>query len=164
MSLYIPLCALLNCRCCKTGVVGNCAMEHEFVDDCIDGFAYISLYNIKIIWNIQIWMCYLKHAIVTQTHFNFLGNWNISCDFAIENSTGPAWGQVYIGSGDSLLLSGNKPLPEPMVTELYCPSGITWPEWVKGLDIWRQVTIKCLCRLKSNNIANCTYSAIWATP
>ena len=35
------------------------------------------------------------------------------------NGTGPYWPQVNIGSGNGLLPSGNKPLPEPMLTKYY---------------------------------------------
>ena len=35
------------------------------------------------------------------------------------NATGPYWLQVNIGSGDGLVPSGNKSLPEPMLTQIY---------------------------------------------
>ena len=34
------------------------------------------------------------------------------------NATRPYW-YVNIGSGNGLVLSGNKPLPEPMLTQIY---------------------------------------------
>ena len=34
------------------------------------------------------------------------------------NATGPYWSQVNIGSGNGLVLSGNKPLPEPVLTKI----------------------------------------------
>ena len=36
------------------------------------------------------------------------------------NATRSHWYLVNIGSGNGLVLSGNKPLPEPMLTDLYC--------------------------------------------
>ena len=38
---------------------------------------------------------------------------------------------VNIGSGDGLLLSGNIPLPEPMLTKIYATYGVTKPQWIK---------------------------------
>ena len=35
------------------------------------------------------------------------------------NVTGLHWWSVNIGSGDGLVPSGNKPLPEPMLTQIY---------------------------------------------
>ena len=35
------------------------------------------------------------------------------------NDKGPFWRQVNIGSGDGLVPSGTKPLPEPMLTHIY---------------------------------------------
>ena len=35
------------------------------------------------------------------------------------NATGPYWKQVNIGLGNGLVPSGNKPLPETMLTQIY---------------------------------------------
>ena len=35
-----------------------------------------------------------------------------------------------IGSGHGLVPSGNKPLPEPMLNELYMPYGVTRPQLI----------------------------------
>ena len=35
------------------------------------------------------------------------------------NVAGPYWWEVNIGSGNGLVPSGNKPLPEPMLTQIY---------------------------------------------
>ena len=35
------------------------------------------------------------------------------------NVTGPYWWQVIIGSGNGLVPTGNKPLPEPMLTQIF---------------------------------------------
>ena len=34
------------------------------------------------------------------------------------NATGPYWWEVNIGSGSGLVPSGNKPLPEPVLTKI----------------------------------------------
>ena len=38
--------------------------------------------------------------------------------------------QVNVGSGNGLVPSGNKPLPEPVLTQIYAPYGITRGQWV----------------------------------
>ena len=35
------------------------------------------------------------------------------------NVTGPYWRYINMGSGNGLVLSGNKPFPEPMLTWIY---------------------------------------------
>ena len=43
-----------------------------------------------------------------------------SCLVAAKNAFHwPAWWLVNIGSGNDLVSSGNKPLPEPMLTKFY---------------------------------------------
>ena len=44
------------------------------------------------------------------------------------NVTGLNWGSVNIGSGNGLVLSGSKPLPELMLTQM---SIAMWPQWAK---------------------------------
>ena len=66
-----------------------------------------------------------------QTNFN---DWWLSYlpwNYPQMNVTGPFWWLVNIGSGNGLVLSGNKPLPEPMLTQIYVTIGITRPQWVK---------------------------------
>ena len=55
----------------------------------------------------------------------------ISCKiiYTEVKATGPHQWLVNIVSGDGLVQSGNKPLPEPMLTKFY--DGITRPQWVK---------------------------------
>ena len=36
-----------------------------------------------------------------------------------ENATEPLWWKVNIGSGNGLVPSGNKSLPDPMLTQIY---------------------------------------------
>ena len=44
------------------------------------------------------------------------------------NVTGAYWWWVKIGSGDGLVPSGNKPFPEPMLTQI---SGAIWRHWLQ---------------------------------
>ena len=46
------------------------------------------------------------------------------------NVTGLYWWYINIGSGNSLVPSGNKPLPEPMLTQIRVANVITRPQWV----------------------------------
>ena len=39
------------------------------------------------------------------------------------NATEPHWWEINIGSGNGLVPSGNKPLPKPMLTQIYVPIG-----------------------------------------
>ena len=39
--------------------------------------------------------------------------------------------EIAIGSGNGLVLSGNKPLPKPVLTLLYVPYGIIRSQWIK---------------------------------
>ena len=48
------------------------------------------------------------------------------------NVTGLYWWSVNIGSGNGLVPSGNKPLPEPMLTQISVAIWRTRPRWVKG--------------------------------
>ena len=41
-----------------------------------------------------------------------IDGWGISCEMSLD------WWSVNIGSGNGLVLSGNKPLPEPVLTEI----------------------------------------------
>ena len=57
---------------------------------------------------------------------------NISCEIATKlNSTKTHWWLVIISSGNGLLQSGSNPLPEPMLTQIFVPYGITRRLWVK---------------------------------
>ena len=51
----------------------------------------------------------------------------------------PVWWLVNIGSGNGLLLSGNKPLPEPVWPRSMSPYSVTWPQWVKNSCIYKNV-------------------------
>ena len=49
---------------------------------------------------------------------------------------------VYIGSANALVLSGKKPYPEPMLTQIYVAiwHGVAWPQWAKeGIPGHREV-------------------------
>ena len=50
----------------------------------------------------------------------------------------PYWRQVNIGSGNGLVPPGTKPLPEPMLTRIMSPYGITKQQWVNPFEeIWK---------------------------
>ena len=54
------------------------------------------------------------------------------------NATGPYWWEVHIVSCNGLVPSGNKPLPEPVLTQIY---GITRGDWVNVLYAIRCVIL-----------------------
>ena len=66
------------------------------------------------------WGIWQQHQIIKfQTHFN---NWYLK--YSLENcyqvnATTPHWLLVKIGSGNGLVPSGNKPLHEPMLTQIF---------------------------------------------
>ena len=75
-----------------------------------------------------------RHVIFKQ--ILVIDDWGISCeialiwmslDFTDDQST------LNIGSGNGLVPTGNKPLPEPMLTQIYVA---TRPIWVKGTQTW----------------------------
>ena len=51
------------------------------------------------------------------------------------NVSGLHWWSVNIGSGNGLVPSGNKPLPEVMLTQILSPYGVTRPQWVNSLTL-----------------------------
>ena len=46
------------------------------------------------------------------------------------NVTGLHWWSVNIDLGSGMVLSGNKPLPEPMLTQIFVAICVTRPQWV----------------------------------
>ena len=68
------------------------------------------------------------------------------------NITGPDWWSVKIGSGNGLMPSGNKPLPEPCWLK-YMSYGVTLPklQWVDSLwpgdALWRHGTRPTLAQV-----------------
>ena len=46
------------------------------------------------------------------------------------NATGPYWWLINIGSRNGLVPSGDKPLPEPVLTKSPTANGVTMPQWV----------------------------------
>ena len=78
-------------------------------------FCFKSLAPGKFEWD-------FRHVIFKQ--ILVIDGWGISCEIALNmNDTGRQWGLVNIGSGNGLVPSGNKPLPEPMLTQM---CGATW--------------------------------------
>ena len=59
------------------------------------------------------------------------------------NGTELQW-EVNVGSGNGSVPSGNKPLPEPKLTQIY---GTTMPQWVTGLTHWGRATHICVSKL-----------------
>ena len=49
-----------------------------------------------------------------------IDGWSISCKIVLKwmPTNGPYWWYINIGSGNGLVPSGNKPLPEPMLTQI----------------------------------------------
>ena len=60
---------------------------------------------------------------------------SISCEIALWNTTRPHWRLLNIGSGNGLVPSGNKPLPEPMLTQSYVTIWHQQAAMNKGLDL-----------------------------
>ena len=60
------------------------------------------------------------------------------------------WWKVNAGSGNGLVSSGNKPLPEPMLTQIYRPYGVFGPQCVNtntctsGVLLWDIVALQAL--------------------
>ena len=64
----------------------------------------------KFEWN-------FRHVIFKQ--ILVIDGWDFSCEITlIMKVTGLHWWSVNIGSGNGLVPSGNKPLPEPMLTQI----------------------------------------------
>ena len=64
-----------------------------------------------------------------------IDGWCISSEIVLSVIvTGLPWWWVNIGSGNGLVPSENKPLPEPMLTQIY---GITRPQWVNPWSLPR---------------------------
>ena len=58
-------------------------------------------------------------------------------------ASGPRWWCVNIVSGNSLVRSGNKPLPEPMLTQIISPHGVTRPQWVNVKNVKNLSALHC---------------------
>ena len=76
---------------------------------------------VDICWLIDPWGIWVKSYISNfQTYFT---DWQISYmlwNFPQMDATGTYWWQVNIGSCNGLVPWGNKPLPEPMLTQICC--------------------------------------------
>ena len=89
---------------------------------------------------------------------NFQAN---SCDWWLRyllwncpqtNVTEPYWWLVNIGSGNGLVQSGNKPLPEPMLTQI---SLTIWSQMTALIPGARDVAMTCLYSLELTNVLKC---------
>ena len=71
-----------------------------------------SLVHGRFEWNF--WYVIFKQILV-------IDGWGISREIALigMNVSGLHWWTINIGSGNGLVPSGNKPLPEPMLTQSY---------------------------------------------
>ena len=67
------------------------------------------------------------------------------------NATRPPWWVVRLGSCNGLVLSGNKTLPEPVLTQIFV---VIWPSW--AIMIWLKLIIVCL-PLASNEMSTVKY-------
>ena len=65
-----------------------------------------------------------------QTHIvdKFMGHFLLNCPQV--NATWPHWWSVDTALVNGLVSLGNKPLPEPMLTQIYVALGITRLQWV----------------------------------
>ena len=89
------------------------AMQHPMW--CWPGLEHVLLNSLapgKFEWN-------FRHVIFKQ--ILVIDDWGISCEIALiwMSLSGLHWWSVNIGSGNDLVLSGNKPSPEPMLTQIF---------------------------------------------
>ena len=66
-----------------------------------------------------------------------------------RNAAGPHWLPVNIGSGDGLLLSGNKPLHEPCWIRTVMPYGVTSSRWINSV-----MSISALWNIRCDDASN----------
>ena len=103
---------------------------------------------IMVIWRVgswEIWMQMLEWNF--QSSFS---DWYILCPHM--NAMGPYWWEVNIGSGNGLVPSGSKPIPEPILTQIYVAYDVIFSTVSlidgelcnQGGDAWRPwVVFKC---------------------
>ena len=77
------------------------------------------------------WWCLIRKTVtIAAWMYLFMDNKNMikkKKKYPQINVTGPYWWEVNIGSGNGLVSSGNKPLPEPFMS----PYDVIRPQWVK---------------------------------
>ena len=84
-----------------------------------------------------------------------IDGWDISCEiFLLWISMDLKWRSVNIGSGNGLVPSGNKPLPEPMLTQI---SLVTRPQWVKRVPAWVGLFISVQAYAMNDKVSFGTY-------
>ena len=72
------------------------------------------------------WMCHCQKQLSDLYLRHFMQN----CSLLRMNVIWPLCGWVNTGSGNVLVLSGSKPLPEPILTKISKPCIVTWLQWV----------------------------------
>ena len=85
---------------------------------------FFSLESFELIWPWKMWLRFQMCKFQMQ-----LGDGNLeysSTHYPGMNGRGPHWWLVNIGSGNGLVPSGNKPLPEPKLTHIYVA---IWHHW-----------------------------------
>ena len=119
-------------------------------------FIQVEIKNIVFIHSLQVNMCFISLADNSlapgRFQFNFQANFSewwlryLLRNCPQMNATKPYWWSVNIGSGNGLVPSGNKPLPEPMLTQIYVVNlVVTWSNetWLICIqqsnqkDIWQ---------------------------
>ena len=79
----------------------------------------------KILYTFSVYPMLYKNAFFVLKRLFFklilqIGVLRTSCEISLEMSaTEPHWRWVNMGSGNGLVPSGDKPLPEPMLTQKY---------------------------------------------
>ena len=103
----------------------------------------------------------MEYSTHIQTHFNSLFSkrcesnfWSVILKLNIQNSSLGSRCElafqvnvtfdVNIGSGNVLVPSGNKPLPEPMLTQIYAAICLTSLQWVTSNYLWTCLLVKLM--------------------
>ena len=92
---------------------------------------FYSVSSLQLIGPRRIWL--QSQISKFQTHFNDKYLKYFLWIFYQVNATTPHWSLVNSGSGNGLVPSGNKPLPEPCWPRSLSPYDVTSPQWVKDV-------------------------------
>ena len=77
--------------------------------------------------------CRSNYTSVFIKHILQMDNLSITCEIGLRWVPQGLADHIDIGQGNGLVLSGNKPLPEPMLTQICAQYGITRPQRVKDI-------------------------------